>query len=197
MTTRPRATWLLVLFERMNADLVLLGIAPAQEGDFTTCAALRATSDVPIIIISLRHDTRDVVLGFDPRADDYVTRPFVNEELLARTRAHLRRGAHESAGNFRIGDLLVAPGESLIRHDNGDVVHLTSTEFRLLTGLASANGWIVSRASLLEDIWAGEPSGDGRLVDVHVRRLRTKIEADPSNPRHLITVRGAGHKLVF
>lgn len=185
------------LFNRMTADIAIVDIMlPAMTG-FETCQALRATSDVPIVIVSARDDTADVVLGLESGADDYVTKPFVPEELLARVRAHLRRRPEKSAKAFALGSLHVIPDEGVVRHSDGTELHLTSTEFRLLTDLASANGKILSREDLLERVWGYDYFGDSRLVDVHIRRLRTKIEPDPSNPLYLVTVRGAGYKLVL
>jgi len=185
------------LFNRMSADIAIVDIMlPAMTG-FETCQALRAASDLPIVIVSARDDTADVVLGLESGADDYVTKPFVPEELLARVRAHLRRRPDKSAKAFALGNLQVIPDEGVVRHRDGTELHLTSTEFRLLTDLATANGKILSREDLLERVWGYDYFGDSRLVDVHIRRLRTKIEPDPSNPLYLVTVRGAGYKLVL
>jgi YD repeat-containing protein len=183
------------LFNRMASDVAIVDIMlPAMTG-FETCQALRASSDIPIVIVSARDDTADVVLGLESGADDYVTKPFVPEELLARVRAHLRRRPDKSAKAFGLGNLHVIPDEGVVRHSDGTELHLTSTEFRLLTDLASANGKILSREDLLERVWGYDYFGDGRLVDVHVRRLRTKVEPDPANPRFILTVRGMGYKL--
>ncbi len=126
-----------------------------------------------------------------------MTKPFVPEELLARVKAHLRRRPDKSAKAFQMGDLHVIPDEGVVRHSDGAELHLTSTEFRLLTDLASMNGKVLSREDLLERVWGYDYFGDSRLVDVHIRRLRTKIEPDPANPTYLVTVRGAGYKLVL
>jgi DNA-binding response OmpR family regulator len=185
------------LFNRMAADIAIVDIMlPAMTG-FETCQALRAASDLPIVIVSARDDTADVVLGLESGADDYVTKPFVPEVLLARVKAHLRRRPDKSAKPFALGLLHVIPDEGVVRQLDGTELHLTSTEFRLLTDLASANGKILSREDLLERVWGYDYFGDSRLVDVHIRRLRTKIEPDPSNPLYLVTVRGAGYKLVL
>ena len=164
---------------------------------FETCAALRERSDLPIVIVSARDETADVVLGLESGADDYVTKPFAPEELLARVRAHLRRRPEKSANAFTLGDLRVVPDEGVVRHSDGTELHLTSTEFRLLTNLAAANGKVLSREDLLEHVWGYDYFGDSRLVDVHVRRLRMKIEPDAANPQYLVTVRGTGYKLVL
>jgi len=185
------------LFSRMASDVAIVDVMlPAMTG-FQTCEALRATSDLPIVIDSARDETADVVLGLESGADDYVTKPFVPEELLARVRAHLRRRPEKSAVAFQLGELRVVPDEGVVRHRDGTELHLTSTEFRLLTHLAAANGRVLSREDLLEHVWGYDYFGDSRLVDVHIRRLRMKIEPDPANPTYLVTVRGTGYKLVI
>lgn len=185
------------LFNRMASDVAIVDIMlPAMTG-FETCLALRNMSDLPIVIVSARDETSDVVLGLESGADDYVTKPFVPEELLARVKAHLRRRPDKSANAFQLGELQVIPDEGVVRQSDGTELHLTSTEFRLLTDLASMNGKVLSREDLLERVWGYDYFGDSRLVDVHIRRLRTKIEPDPANPSFLVTVRGAGYKLVL
>ncbi|MGC2175148.1 MAG: response regulator transcription factor [Acidimicrobiales bacterium] len=185
------------LFSRMTSDVAIVDIMlPAMTG-FQTCEAIRAMSDVPIVIVSARDETADVVLGLESGADDYVTKPFVPEELLARVRAHLRRRPEKSTNAFQLGELRVIPDEGVVRHRDGDELHLTSTEFRLLTDLAAANGRVLSREDLLEHVWGYDYFGDSRLVDVHIRRLRMKIEPDAANPTYLVTVRGTGYKLVI
>jgi two-component system, OmpR family, response regulator MtrA len=185
------------LFARMSADVAIVDIMLPGMSGFETCQALRASSDLPIVIVSARDETADVVLGLESGADDYVTKPFVPEELLARVKAHLRRRPDKNAHAFKLGNLQVIPDEGVVRHDNGAELHLTSTEFRLLLDLASVNGKVLSREDLLERVWGYDYFGDSRLVDVHIRRLRMKIEPDPGNPTYLVTVRGAGYKLVL
>jgi DNA-binding response OmpR family regulator len=185
------------LFSRMTSDVAIVDVMLPGMTGFQTCEALRATSDVPIVIVSARDETADVVLGLESGADDYVTKPFVPEELLARVRAHLRRRPDKSTNAFRLGELRVIPDEGVVRHSDGSELHLTSTEFRLLTDLAAANGKVLSREDLLEHVWGYDYFGDSRLVDVHIRRLRMKIEPDPASPTYLVTVRGTGYKLVM
>jgi DNA-binding response OmpR family regulator len=185
------------MFNRMAADVAIVDIMLPGMTGFETCLALRSASDLPIVIVSARDETADVVLGLESGADDYVTKPFVPEELLARVKAHLRRRPEKSTGAFQLGDLHVVPDEGVVRHRDGAELHLTSTEFRLLTDLASTNGKVLSREDLLERVWGYDYFGDSRLVDVHIRRLRMKIEPDPANPMFLVTVRGAGYKLVL
>ncbi|MGA7836183.1 MAG: response regulator transcription factor [Acidimicrobiales bacterium] len=185
------------LFSRMTSDVAIVDVMLPGMTGFQTCEAIRSTSDVPIVIVSARDETADVVLGLESGADDYVTKPFVPEELLARVRAHLRRRPDKSTNAFQLGELRVIPDEGVVRHRDGTELHLTSTEFRLLTDLAAANGRVLSREDLLEHVWGYDYFGDSRLVDVHIRRLRMKIEPDPASPAYLVTVRGTGYKLVI
>jgi DNA-binding response OmpR family regulator len=185
------------MFTRMRADVAVIDVMLPEMTGFATCEAIRTLSDVPIVIVSARDDTADVVLGLESGADDYVTKPFVPEELLARVKAHLRRRPDKSTNAFRLGDLTVIPDQGVVQQGSGTELHLTSTEFRLLIDLASVNGKVLSREDLLERVWGYDYFGDSRLVDVHIRRLRTKIEPDPANPVYLVTIRGAGYKLVF
>ena len=188
----------LELFARQPADVVLIDIMLPGIDGFEVCRSLRRASDVPIIMVTARADTHDVVAGLEAGADDYLTKPFAPKELSARIRALLRRARtpeHAPSGQaLRFGDLEVIPDQGVVRVNNQEV-HLTKTEFRLLCELASSPGRVFSREVLLERVWGYGYFGDGRLVDVHVRRLRTKIEADPANPRHVATVRGLGYKL--
>jgi len=186
----------LAAFDRRPADVVLIDLMlPGMDG-FECCRSLRRTSDVPIIMVTARTDTYDVVAGLEAGADDYVTKPFVAKELAARIRALLRRarGSEPSSRALEVGDLEIIPLEGVVRR-SGEPVHLTRTEFRLLCELASNPGRVFSRELLLERVWGYDYFGDGRLVDVHVRRLRTKVEDDPARPQHVVTVRGLGYKL--
>jgi DNA-binding response OmpR family regulator len=184
-------------FRRLACDLAIVDVMLPGMSGIEACRTLRATSDLPIVVVSARDDTEDVIAGLEAGADDYVTKPFVPQELMARVRAHLRRRPVDQAKAFQLGELVITPDEGAARRGDGTEVHLTATEFRLLTELAMANGKVLSREDLLERVWGYDYFGDGRLVDVHVRRLRTKIEPDPANPRHLLTVRGTGYKLVL
>jgi DNA-binding response OmpR family regulator len=185
------------LFSRMASDVAIVDVMLPGMTGFQCCQALRTASDCPIVIVSARDETADVILGLESGADDYVTKPFVPEELLARVRAHLRRRPDKSTNAFQLGQLRVVPDEGVVRHLDGTELHLTSTEFRLLTDLATANGRVLSREDLLEHVWGYDYFGDSRLVDVHIRRLRMKIEPDPASPTYLVTVRGTGYKLVL
>ena len=178
-------------FELALIDLMLPGI-----DGFETCRTLRRQSTVPIIMVTARSDTHDVVAGLEAGADDYVTKPFVSKELAARIRALLRRSRPNAAGEsvLSFGDVEIAPDAGVVRR-SGVEIHCTRTEFRLLSELADHPGKVLSREHLLERVWGYDYFGDGRLVDVHVRRLRTKVEPDPANPRFILTVRGMGYKL--
>jgi DNA-binding response OmpR family regulator len=186
----------LELFSRNPTDVVLIDIMLPGIDGFEVCRSIRRTSDVPIVMVTARADTHDVVAGLEAGADDYLTKPFAPKELSARIRALLRRvrSSDPSSTHLVLGDLEIVPDEGVVTLD-GTEVHLTKTEFRLLVELASSPGRVFSREVLLERVWGYGYFGDGRLVDVHIRRLRTKIEADPANPRHVVTVRGLGYKL--
>ncbi|MGC8463410.1 MAG: response regulator [Acidimicrobiales bacterium] len=178
-------------------DVVLIDLMlPGMDG-FETCRRLRRTSTVPVIMVTARSDTHDVVAGLEAGADDYVTKPFVAKELAARIRALLRRARpeDESPSSFAFGDVTIERDAGVVTR-GGDEVHCTRTEFRLLCELADNAGRVLSREHLLERVWGYDYFGDGRLVDVHVRRLRTKVEPDPASPRFILTVRGMGYKLV-
>lgn len=183
-------------FTRNPADVVLIDIMLPGIDGFDVCRAIRRASDVPIVMVTARADTHDVVAGLEAGADDYLTKPFAPKELSARIRALLRRARTAEPGvtHLRVGDLEIVPDEGLVLL-SGTEVHLTKTEFRLLVELASAPGRVFSRENLLEKIWGYGYFGDGRLVDVHIRRLRMKIESDPADPRHVLTIRGLGYKL--
>jgi DNA-binding response OmpR family regulator len=186
----------LTQFQQEPSDVVLIDIMLPGIDGFEVCRSIRRGSDVPIVMVTARADTHDVVAGLEAGADDYLTKPFAPKELSARIRALLRRArtSEVSSPHLRFGDLEIVPEEGVVRRTGRDV-HLTKTEFRVLVELAQSPGRVFSREVLLERIWGYGYFGDGRLVDVHVRRLRTKIESDPANPRHVVTVRGLGYKL--
>ncbi|MGI9121011.1 MAG: response regulator [Acidimicrobiales bacterium] len=186
----------LELFSERPADVVLIDLMLPGIDGFAVCRAIRKASDVPIVMVTARADTHDVVAGLEAGADDYVTKPFQPKELSARIRALLRRARPAATGTSQLhfGELEIVPDEGVVRR-SGSEIHLTKTEFRLLCELGSLPGRIFSREQLLERVWGYDYFGDGRLVDVHIRRLRTKIEGDPAAPRHVLTVRGLGYKL--
>jgi DNA-binding response OmpR family regulator len=151
---------------------------------------------MPIILVTAKTDTIDKVVGLESGADDYVTKPFEMRELLARMRALLRRAQaqDETQRILRVGPLEVRPEEGVVRRD-GEPISLTRTEFRLLTTLASRPGRVFSREQLLSEVWGYDYFGDARLVDVHIKRLRAKVEPDPHEPVIIQTVRGMGYKV--
>ena len=183
-------------FTREAADVVLIDIMLPGIDGFDVCRSIRRVSDVPIVMVTARADTHDVVAGLEAGADDYLTKPFAPKELSARIRALLRRVRTTDPGarHLVFDDLEIIPDEGVVRLADEEV-HLTKTEFRLLVELGSNPGRVFSREVLLERVWGYGYFGDGRLVDVHIRRLRTKIEPDPANPRYVVTVRGLGYKL--
>jgi DNA-binding response OmpR family regulator len=183
-------------FHARPADVVLVDLMLPGMNGFDLCRELRKTSDVPIVILTARSDTHDVVAGLEAGADDYVTKPFVVKELAARLRSLLRRVRTSTGEPDRLvfGAVEIVPESGVVRRD-GETVPLTRTEFRLLCELALSAGYLLSREQLLERVWGYDYFGDTRIVDAHIRRLRTKIEQDPSNPTLIVTVRGMGYKL--
>ena len=186
----------LAAFTREPSDVVLIDIMLPGVDGFEVCRSIRRTSAVPIVMVTARSDTHDVVAGLEAGADDYLTKPFAPKELSARIRALLRRyrSSETMPASMNFDQLEVAPEEGVVRLA-GIEVHLTRTEFQLLVELGQHAGKVLSREDLLERVWGYDYFGDGRLVDVHVRRLRTKIEPDAANPRFVVTVRGMGYKL--
>ena len=184
------------LFNAATPDVVLIDIMLPGIDGFELCRTIRRTSDVPVVMVTARNDTHDIVAGLEAGADDYLTKPVAAKELSARIRALLRRIRPTSPSHERLvfGDLELIPEEGKVLR-GGEEVHLTKTEFRLLCELAENPGQVFSREALLDKVWGYDYFGDGRLVDVHVRRLRTKVEADAANPRHVVTVRGLGYRL--
>ncbi|WP_433714070.1 response regulator transcription factor [Nocardia sp. CA-084685] len=184
----------------MIVDLMLGGM-----DGYTCIREIRRNHDVPIIVVSARDDTHDVVAALEAGADDFVTKPYQIKEITARLRA-LRRRARQTAELQATAELEVVldadpaaplvllPERGILRRGEQEL-HLTLTEFRLLCELAETSGRVLSRGSLLERVWDRGFFGDERIVDVHIRRLRTKIERDPADPRIIVTVRGLGYRL--
>ena len=184
------------VFQRTPTDVVLIDIMLPGIDGFELCRNIRKLSDVPVVMVTARADTHDVVAGLEAGADDYLTKPFAPKELAARIRALLRSAKPSSTGHAKLqfGNLEIIPDEGKVLLDHDEVV-LTKTEFRLLCELAHDPGGVFSRELLLDKVWGYGYFGDGRLVDVHIRRLRMKIEVDPANPTHVVTVRGLGYRL--
>lgn len=181
------------MFREFRPDLVLLDVMLPTLNGVEVCRHLRAESGVPIVMLTARTDTRDVVSGLEAGADDYVVKPFKPQELLARIRARLRRTDITEPSQLRVGDLQIdVAGHSVNR--GGEQLPLTPLEFDLLVALASRPTQVFDRESLLEKVWGYRHAGDTRLVNVHVQRLRSKIEKDPENPQIVLTVRGVGYK---
>ncbi|MFI9008118.1 response regulator [Actinosynnema sp. NPDC053489] len=176
-------------------DVVLLDLVLPGVDGLEVCRTLRARGDLPIIIVTARADAADVIAGLEAGADDYVTKPLVASVLAARIRALLRRrGGGRQDEVIGVGPLEIRPDVGTV-HRDGVEVHLTRTEFRLLVELAAAGGRIVTREQLLQRVWGYDYFGDTRLLDVHIRRLRRKVEANPDDPALVLTVRGAGYRL--
>ena len=193
VSTCPDGAKAVAAFQEHHPDLVLLDVMlPGMDG-FEVCAALRAESNVPIVMLTARSDTADVVTGLEAGADDYVPKPFKPRELVARVRARLR--GREDAGEERIAlaDLEIdVPGHAVRRGDR--LIALTPLEFDLLATLARTPSKVFSREELLEQVWGYRHAADTRLVNVHVQRLRSKIERDPEKPEIVVTVRGVGYR---
>jgi len=187
----------LEMVSREPIDLVLLDLRlPGMHG-FDVCRELRSRSNVPIIVVSAREDTHDVVAALEMGADDYVTKPFVVRELMARIRAAARRSrtpVRDQLPTISLSGLEIRRSEGTVLVD-GAPVSLTRTEYLLMCVLADRPGQVLSREQLLEQVWGYDYLGDSRLVDAHIGRLRAKIEADPSSPKRLVTLRGLGYKL--
>jgi len=185
-------------FDAADVDLVLLDVRLPGMSGFEVCRDLRRRSLVPIVMVTAQDDTHDMVAGLEAGADDYVTKPVSAKALAARVRAHLRRASWTGQVEFPMAE----PGSSwldireaqglVLKH--GERLALTKTEFHLLCEFARHPNQVMSRDQLLESVWGYDYVGDGRLVDTHIRRLRTKIEDDPEHPRVIITARGLGYR---
>ncbi len=190
----------LAAFAEHEPDLVLLDLRLPDMSGFEVCRSLRASSIVPIIIVTAQTDTYDLVAGLEAGADDYVTKPVVPKELAARIRAALRRvqlrEPPTNAPPSRFGDVELRREQGIVLKADVEL-SLTKTEFRLLCEFADHAGMVLSRDQLLERVWGYEYLGDSRLVDAHVRRLRVKIEDQPDEPKLLVTSRGIGYRLLF
>ena len=185
----------LVRFRQGDFDLVLLDLMLPSLGGVEVCRSIRSESNVPVVMLTARSDTTDVVLGLEVGADDYMTKPFEMPELVARLRAVLRRSSGQPDGEtISVGDLEI-DGEAFTATKGGEPLDLTTTEFKLLLDLAHARGKVKTRDALLESVWDYEYLGDSRIVDMAVKRLRDKIEDDPRTPSRIVTIRGVGYRL--
>jgi len=179
-------------FEESHPDLVLLDIMLPGQSGIEVCEQIRATSGVPIIMLTAKGETEDVVRGLEAGADDYVVKPHNGAELLARIKARLR--PIDDGGSIQIGVLSLDPRSFEVKR--GDTkISLTPLEFKLLHTLATKPQQVFSREMLLEQVWGYQYKADTRLVNVHVQRLRSKVEIDPENPKIVMTVRGHGYRV--
>ena len=180
-------------FHAYRPDVVLLDLMLPGKDGIDVCREIRAESGVPIVMLTAKGDTVDVVVGLESGADDYVVKPFKPKELVARIRARLRRSEEPAPEQLAIGDLVIdVAGHSVKRE--GQSIALTPLEFDLLVALARKPWQVFTREILLEQVWGYRHAADTRLVNVHVQRLRSKVERDPENPEVVVTVRGVGYK---
>lgn len=190
-------------FEEENPDLIILDLMLPELDGLEVAKEVRKTSHIPIIMLSAKDSEFDKVIGLEIGADDYVTKPFSNRELLARVKAHLRRtenietavaeeNASASISEITIGDLKILP-DAFVAQKRGEDIELTHREFELLHHLATHMGQVMTREYLLETVWGYDYFGDVRTVDVTIRRLREKIEDTPSRPEYILTRRGVGY----
>jgi two-component system response regulator RegX3 len=191
-TTGPDA---LAQFEREPSDLVLLDLMLPGMSGTDVCRSIRARSRVPIIMVTAKDSEIDKVLGLELGADDYVTKPFSSRELVARIRAVLRRNIDDIDDSpvVEAGPVRIDPERHQVQVD-GQVVSMPLKEFDLLEYLVRNAGRVLTRGQLIDRIWGSDYVGDTKTLDVHVKRLRAKVEPDPANPVHLLTVRGLGYK---
>jgi two-component system response regulator RegX3 len=187
----------LEIFKSEHFDLILLDLMIPEVSGIDVCRAIRTTSSVPIIMLTAKDSEIDKVVGLELGADDYVTKPYSSRELVARIKAVLRRGSADDqpqeAGIHSVGNIRM----DIERHTvtvNGAAIPLPLKEFELLEFLLRNEGRVLTRAQLIDRVWGGDYYGDTKTLDVHIKRLRSKIEADPANPVLIQTIRGLGYK---
>lgn len=180
-------------FHEVRPDLVLLDVMLPGKDGIVICSEIRAESGVPIVMLTAKSDTADVVRGLESGADDYVVKPFNPKELVARVRTRLRPTMPESPDSLTVGDLVIDVAGHEVRR-GPERIGLTPLEFQLLHALAAKPKQVFTREMLLEQVWGYQYKADTRLVNVHVQRLRAKVEHDPDNPRIVTTVRGVGYR---
>jgi two-component system response regulator MtrA len=180
-------------FRATKPDLVLLDLMLPGTDGLDVCRAIRAESGAPIVMLTARSDTVDVVIGLEAGADDYVVKPFKPKELVARIRARLRHNEDAVGQVLTIGDVSIDVSGHVVSRDGGPIA-LTPLEFDLLVALARKPRHVFTRDQLLEQVWGYRHVADTRLVNVHVQRLRAKVERDPEHPEVVVTVRGVGYK---
>jgi two-component system response regulator MtrA len=183
----------LAAFRATKPDLVLLDLMLPGTDGLDVCRAIRAESGTPIVMLTARADTADVVIGLESGADDYVVKPFKPKELVARIRARLRRNDEVVGEVLHIGDVTIDVAGHVVSR-GGNAMALTPLEFDLLVALARKPRHVFTRDQLLEQVWGYRHVADTRLVNVHVQRLRAKVERDPEHPDIVVTVRGVGYK---
>jgi two-component system, OmpR family, response regulator MtrA len=189
----PTGDRALAEFRDYRPDVVLLDLMLPGKDGIDVCREIRGESGVPIVMLTAKNDTIDVVVGLESGADDYVVKPFKPKELIARIRARVRRFEEPAPEALTIGDLSIDVAGHVVARD-GESIALTPLEFDLLVCLARKPWQVFTREVLLEQVWGYRHAADTRLVNVHVQRLRSKVETDPENPEIVLTVRGVGYK---
>jgi two-component system response regulator RegX3 len=188
-------------FEEVDPDVVLLDVMLPRASGIDVCRRIRATSNVPIIMVTAKGSEIDTVVGLEVGADDYVSKPYRIRELVARIRALLRRAARDdsaemerpSTTSIRVGEVELDPDEHRVTVD-GDEITLPLKEFEVLHLLLANAGRVLTRETLIDRVWGSDYVGDTKTLDVHIKRLRAKVEEDPSQPTRIVTIRGLGYK---
>ena len=196
VTLAPNGAEGMKLFDSMNPDLVLLDLMLPEVSGTEVCKYIRSKSNTPVIMLTAKDTEIDKVVGLELGADDYVTKPFSTRELLARIKAVLRRGGEievDMVGAVEVGPIRMDVERHVLSVD-GEAVSMPLKEFELLEFLMRNSGRVLTRGQLMDRVWGSDYVGDGKTLDVHVKRIRSKIEPDPANPVFLTTVRGLGYR---